>query len=123
MAATETFGGVYYGTKDVRAAAGKQVLVNLKQGCGADSEECASAPGAGGVIPGTGMKMLTEIGQGEGKKGQMNLATVPEREIDQVHELWAEPGLLQFLILAMSLDAGEFEHFYGLTRSTSVLGA
>ena len=70
------------------------------------------------------MKMLADIGQGmeEGKKGQLNLAKVPEREIDQVHELWGEPGLLQLLILAMSLDAREFEHFYGLTRSTLMLG-
>lgn len=37
-------------------------------------------------------------------------------------ERWGEPGLLQPLVLAMSLDAKEFEHFYGLTRDTLRLG-
>lgn len=70
------------------------------------------------------MKMLAELGQGmeEGKKGPLNLAKVSEHEIEQVHQLWGEPGLLQLLILAMSLDAHEFEHFYGLTRDTLQLG-
>lgn len=48
------------------------------------------------------MKMLADLGQSmeEGKKGHLNLAKVSEHEIEQVHKLWGEPGLLQLLILA-----------------------
>lgn len=79
-----------------------------------------SAPSGSTLEQVKAMKMLADLGQGmeEGKKGQLNLSKVSEREIDQVHKVWGEPGLLQLLILAMSLNAREFEHFYGLTRDT-----
>jgi hypothetical protein len=71
------------------------------------------------------MKKLADLGQSmeAGKKGQLNLAKVSEHEIEHIHKLWGESGLLQLLILAMSLDAREFEHFYGLTRDTLRLGS
>jgi hypothetical protein len=69
------------------------------------------------------MKMVADLGRGlaEGKNAQLNLAKVSEEAIAQVHEHWGESGLLQLLILAMSTDAREFDHFYGLTKGILAL--
>ena len=79
-----------------------------------------SEPAGASLEQAKAMKMIADLGKGmgEGKAGQLNLASVPEEEIDRVHDNWGEPGLLQLLILAMSLNPNEFEHFYGLTRDT-----
>ena len=71
------------------------------------------------------IKMIADLGQEmeEGKNGQLNLARVSEHEIEQVHELWGESGLLQLLTLAMSLESHEFDHFYGSTQSMLRIGS
>ncbi len=70
------------------------------------------------------LKMLSDMAKKEkiSEEGEFNLAAVTDWEIEQVHERWGEPGLLQLMILATSLTAREFEHFFGLTRGLLRLG-
>lgn len=70
-------------------------------------------------------KLLSNLGQSKesGELAQWNLAKVSEEEIAQVHEHWGESGLLQLLVLAMSLDAGEFTHFFRYALDSLALGS